>query len=321
MNYYLTKLEFETAVHFGSGDSALSLYTSEDHFHADTLFSALCHTAGRDAEDLQRLIRLAEEGKLLLSDSMPWKEETLYLPKPVIASDSRREVPGRVRKAMKKLQWIPVLSLPAFSESLHGGEPYSPDEGAAEFGRHTERTMAGIPEEGDARPYEFGLFQFHEGCGLYLVIGAESEEDGEWVLSLLELLGLSGIGGKTSSGFGSFHITEKIRLDGSGGEQARWLHEALNREEGSQLLLTSSLPEDRELESVLDGASYQPLRRGGFVASDGYADTPMKKKTQIFLAAGAVLPCRFQGGLYEVGYGGAHPVYRYSRPVLLGVEL
>ena len=45
MNYFLFKLSFHTPCHFGSSDSALSLYTSEDHFCADTLFSALCHTA------------------------------------------------------------------------------------------------------------------------------------------------------------------------------------------------------------------------------------------------------------------------------------
>lgn len=45
MNYFLFKLSFHTPCHFGTSDSALSLYTSEDHFCADTLFSALCHTA------------------------------------------------------------------------------------------------------------------------------------------------------------------------------------------------------------------------------------------------------------------------------------
>lgn len=43
MNYFLFKLQFDTAVHFGGSDSALSLYTSEETLRADTLFSALCH--------------------------------------------------------------------------------------------------------------------------------------------------------------------------------------------------------------------------------------------------------------------------------------
>ncbi len=38
MNYFLFKLRFETAVHFGPSDAALSLAASEEHVRADTLF-------------------------------------------------------------------------------------------------------------------------------------------------------------------------------------------------------------------------------------------------------------------------------------------
>ena len=40
MNYSLIRLRFDGLAHFGTSDSALSLFTSEDHFYADTLFSA-----------------------------------------------------------------------------------------------------------------------------------------------------------------------------------------------------------------------------------------------------------------------------------------
>ena len=76
MDYYLYKLKFDGAVHFGQSESALSLYTTADHFRADTLFSALCHTAlslwGEDG--VQALVKQAEADELLLSDSMPWRE-------------------------------------------------------------------------------------------------------------------------------------------------------------------------------------------------------------------------------------------------------
>lgn len=76
MDYYLYKLKFDGAVHFGLSESALSLYTTADHFRADTLFSALCHTALSlwGEEGVQTLVRQAEAGELLLSDSMPWRE-------------------------------------------------------------------------------------------------------------------------------------------------------------------------------------------------------------------------------------------------------
>ena len=41
MNYSLIRLRFDGLAHFGTSDSALSLFTSEDHFYADTLFATL----------------------------------------------------------------------------------------------------------------------------------------------------------------------------------------------------------------------------------------------------------------------------------------
>ena len=72
MDYYLYKLKFDGAVHFGQSESALSLYTTADHFRADTLFSALCHTAlslwGEDG--VQELVKQAEADELLLFRSV-----------------------------------------------------------------------------------------------------------------------------------------------------------------------------------------------------------------------------------------------------------
>ena len=90
MNYFLFKLQFDTAVHFGSSDSALSLYTSEETLRADTLFSALCHEslAQHGEAALQQLCSEVQQGKFLLSDLMPYHDETFYLPKPIAPSES-----------------------------------------------------------------------------------------------------------------------------------------------------------------------------------------------------------------------------------------
>ena len=132
---------------------------------------------------------------------------------------------------------------------------------------------------------------------------------------------MSGIGGKTSAGYGSFEIEDVIFLDEPFDDQTEWLHDALARESNSYLLLTTALPETEDLEAVLEGAYYQLTRRGGFIQSETYAAEPQKKDTQYFLAAGSVLKRKFSGGLFNVGRSGNHPVYRYSAPVLLGVSL
>lgn len=75
MSYLLFKLAFDAPVHFGPSDSALSLYTSEDFFRADTLFSALCHTAG---DELDRLVKSVQNDCLRFSDAMPWRGDTLF---------------------------------------------------------------------------------------------------------------------------------------------------------------------------------------------------------------------------------------------------
>ncbi len=95
MSYLLFKLAFDAPVHFGPSDSALSLYTSEDFFRADTLFSALCHTAG---DELDRLVKSVQNDCLRFSDAMPWRGDTLFLPKPCFSVESASDISPELRK-------------------------------------------------------------------------------------------------------------------------------------------------------------------------------------------------------------------------------
>lgn len=322
MNYFLFKLRFKTALHLGSSDSALSLFTAEDHFRADTLFSALCHTAqglyGPEGPEL--LIRQAERGELLLSDSMPWKEDRLYLPKPCFHAEQRQEIPAALRKAMKKLAWIPVSSFGAFAASVQGGEPYRPEENESSFGVSCERTHANVTDGMDTLPYQVGTFRFSENSGLWFLARCGTQEQEEQLFRLVTVLGMGGIGGKVSAGYGKFEVAKYCALCDTQDPQCRMLDQALREQDARHyLLLTSSLPAEEELEETMDGAYYQVVRRGGFVQSDAYAPNSLKKRTQYFLAAGAVTERRFHGRLYQVGGQGMHPVYRYSMPVMMGV--
>lgn len=327
MNYFLFKLQFDTAVHFGGSDSALSLYTSEETLRADTFFSALCHeTMTQHGESaLHQLCEKVRQGKFLLSDLMPWQGETFYLPKPIAPSESTEEVKTELRKKVKKLAWIPTLRFAEYAKSLRTGH-FDPDRSDAQkvqtsFGTHFEQTKAVVPAQGDTLPYQIGLFRFAPDCGLYFICGCAENGQDEDLENLLDWLGLTGIGGKVSSGYGKFHIVDKIMLDEPFDEQTEWLYQALTAESAEhQLLLTTSLPQDTELEAVLEDASFQLVRRGGFMASDRL-DTPIKKKTQYFLSAGSVLQHRYQGALYDVSLTEAHPSYRYSRPIFMGVNL
>ena len=324
MNYYLYKLKFDSAVHFGSSSNAQSLSASDNHFCADTLFSALCHTALslHGQEGLESLCSAARDGKLYLSDSMPWMDEVFYLPKPIISARSDRDVPAAKRKAAKKLKWVPVDDLAAFLDSVRGGEAYDAEAVQAEFGVSTSVAKVKITQGEDSLPYQVGLYHFKDNAGLWFVAGCETEQLADDLQVLIEGLSLSGIGGKTSSGYGKFHVDDTIFLNEPFDDVTEWLFSALeNRAANRQLLLSASLPSDDELADLLPDSEYMLIRRAGFIQSDSYAEENRKKASQLFLAAGSVLPGRFGSKLYEVGEAGKHPVYRLSAPLYLGVDL
>ena len=321
MNYFLYQLQFNTAVHFGGSESALSLYHSEHHFRADTLFSALCHTALQlDGESgLNRLLELARKGELLLSDAMPWKEEQYYLPKPIFSPDAAPELPGEKRKLLKKLAWIPAVRFEDYCMAVKTGVLLEMEP--VRFGFFSDVTKAAVPEFSDAMPYQVGLYRFHHGCGLWFLAACPDDRDSDWLSSLICALGLTGIGGKVSAGYGKYTVSDQIYLNEFFDTQTDWLYTALTRNANASMLLTTSLPADGEMDTALDGAYYQLTRRGGFVASNTYAPTPRKKQTQYFLSAGSVLKNRYRGEVYRIGAQGNHPVLRYSKPIFLGVNL
>lgn len=323
MKYSLFKLHFQTAVHFGLSDSALSLYTSAERFCADTLFSALCHTALSlyGPQGVEELCAQAQQGELLLSDSMPWQGENWYLPKPVITSDKKQEVPANLRKAMKKLQWISPKDFELFAQSLKSGTPFDAASYPQNFDKHVAVTKVSKPGL-KVSLYQVGITCFYPDTGLYFIAACQNENQERNLRTLVDALGISGIGGKVSSGYGRFSVKEQLALNEPQNQQTQWLLEALlNQSAPHQLLLTTSLPAEDELESVLPHTSYQLVRRGGFIRPDSSVQYERKKKTQYFFSSGAVTNCRYHGGLYEVGDSAEHPVYRYSRPLFLGVSL
>ena len=77
---------------------------------------------------------------------------------------------------------------------------------------------------------------------------------------------------------------QKLCLNTPPDAQTKWLRRALAANRAPYLLLTTSLPQANELDSALKDASFQLVRRSGFMASD-CVETPLKKKN-------AVCPCR-----------------------------
>ena len=132
MNYFLYKLKYNTAVHIGSSDSALGIQSSEDHFRADTMFSALCQTALKSGDSLEKLLDMAKSRELLLTDSMPYADEVFYLPKPIMRFESGEDTPAEKRKKLKSIQWVPVTADPdGYDKEVFLGSSFSREQAAA----------------------------------------------------------------------------------------------------------------------------------------------------------------------------------------------
>lgn len=297
-------------------------------FCADTLFSALCHAALLDGGNSRaaKLCEAAAEGRLLLSDGMPWQEQTredvLYIPRPILSPQKRIEVAPEKRKAIKKLRYLPARVMDDYFQSIAHGIPMDFEGVSQNFGLSEERTRVAVPSQGDARPYFVGVFHFGRDCGLYFISACTDDALQDEVHRLLKRLQYSGIGGKVSSGLGKFEIADAIDLGEPFDSDTQWLNRALHQVNAPvQMTLSVCLPADDELESALDGAEYQLIRRGGFISDPMDGSAPRKKRSQAVFQAGSTFRRRFQGQLSEVGTSAGHAVYRYNRPLWVGVSI
>ena len=328
MTYYLLyKLKFSTPVHFGDSSSAKSVESSTNTLCADTLFSALCHEAMRTfgQEGISGLLQAVRDNTLRFTDLFPYSGEILYLPRPVFPPRKAAQVDVADRKALKKLSWLPIEELSEFCLSLNGETKLDIERLTNQFGTYAVDTKVSLRSGDDSVPYRVGSFHFFEDCGLYGVVSSDDASCLERCLGLLERLGYTGLGGKLSSGYGKFSIDEYAEADSAHPCKNAQVESIFNglREQGKlQMLLTTALPQESECAAALDGAFYTLRRRGGFIQSADFSENAQKKQTQYYLSAGSIFRNRFEGGLYEVSLcRGTHPVFRYSYPLFMGVEL
>ena len=307
-------MRFLTSVHVGGKN----ISDSEISIAADTVFSALCHAAALALGEhgLERLVALADGGALALSDALPYLDCDLYAPKPITrvergGGDGGDEPGGK--KAFKNLKYVPVNLMDEFMS----GDFDAATEACIldKLGTPETRTRVALRGPGDEpaddpMPYCVGSFRFADNAGLYVIAGL----DGGWEFldGLFEVLSYSGIGGKRGSGLGRFTARRE-----EAGELGRRLKSS---GWAKYMTLGVSMARPDELGAALDGATYHLARRCGFVLSPDYSDKPLRKRDFYSFAAGSCFANRFGGGLFDVSRGGRHPVYRYARPMFMGLS-
>jgi len=325
MQYAVIKWHFLTAVRFGTSKGQLA--DSSYIMHSDTLFSALCQEALKlgGQEALQRLYDLCSSDRLLLSDTMPFMGENYFLPKPILQVErAAQESNSVLKKAYKKLKYIPTNLFATYLQSLQGTCQFDVEAVnflLKDFVTNANRVMVGVKGNDAPQPFYVNTWTFAENAGLYVLAAFEDKADLDWLEQLMGNLGLQGIGGKKNSGLGKFEVEDVILLDKTCSEGLKALQKLLSSEGQWYMTLSGALPRVDELEHALDGAAYQVLKRSGFVDSTCYAEEQRKRRTLYILAAGSCFRNSFCGAIYDVADGGSHPVYRYAKPLFLGVSL
>ena len=308
MKYKLFKLQFSTAVHFGAG----GLTTTSDTLMADTVFSALCTEAAKAGTDPSSFIDAVRDGRLRISDALPFIGDRFYVPKPLAEITSDKEGDSSIKKALKRLPFIPVDCLEEYMNGMLNiieeadvfqkcfGQEYLVEKAAVETGEET-------------RPYAVDLYRYYKGSGLYICLGYEKDDDYYLFSDLLEILSYAGIGGKISSGYGRFTAVPIVpskefakRLEGKNWKQ--------------YLSLSVCLPGREELDGVMQDANVRLCKRSGWV-SPGLGTEQLRKRKDIYMfTSGSVFKNPFSGCLFDLSDGGSHPVLRYGYPMFMGVN-
>lgn len=309
MNYVIYKLNFFGGVHLGMGN----LEDGEYIFCADTLFSALFQEALKTGEEIAgRFLNYCREDKLLISDAFPYMGETYYLPKPMkrINADNHRG-DSQIKKAYKKLKYIPVEEIGNY---LRGTYDVKAAAEMNDLGDFQMKVSASVRGEEETKPYRVGSYYYREGNGLYLIVGYEGLDEFELLGELLDSLSFVGIGGKKTSGMGKFNLHSPKNMPDE-------LKRRLTEPGEKYMTLSLSLPREEEMEDALEDAEYILCRRSGFVDSDHYAQMQRRKRDLYVLKSGACVSRKYRGDIYNVADGyGNHPVYRYAKPMFLGVD-
>lgn len=293
MGYKLYKMTFDS-VHFGEG----SLEESALTFTADRLFSALVLEAiqlGKYSE----FLALAETDDFILTDAFPY-QFTPFLPKPIgyptiDKLDQTRSV-LEIRKEAKRNKKLAYIELEVFEDYLNGEslEDYS-------YAVHDYLTKTRPHEEGAL--YQVGTMRFEEGVSLYVLAWQAPLLDEIWMS-----LQYSGLGGKRTSGYGSFRLEIE--------ELPEVFERRLTRHsDKSVMLLTASLPIEEDLEQAMAGGHYLLKRFGGFAFSQTQKENVRKQDLYKF-KAGSTFQQTFRGAIYDVRPTDfPHPVHQFAKPL------
>ena len=321
MEYKLYKLTFNTPVHFGSDIVGSSLEESDFICHSDTFFSALCleYVKLNGAETIDDFIDFFNNGKLLISSLLPYKNNDLYIPKPSIViersdtkDENKEENSSSDRKKMKKLNYIKVSDIDIYLNYIKGIGDFNFDYEYNNFAKYSLNQKVGLRDE-ENRLYSLGTYSFYKNNGLYFALSFSDNEKLREFEKVLKSLSYSGIGGKRTQGLGNFEYNES---DFSAFENK------LFKDSKYKMLLSLLSPTENEMESIdFNNSFYSLIKRNGFIYSNNYSGNLSKRKSLSMFKEGSCFTDNINGNIKDVSQNGNHKVYRYGKAFYIGIDI
>lgn len=242
------KFKFNTAIHYGNSGKP-GLLDSDISILSDTLYSALI---ANNPNILNDILKYVKEESLRISDMLPYVDNNLLVKRSLRSFnfDGDLEIDRTLYKVMKKIEFISLNKINEYYNSCTEHLIKETYENQKRIGNFYIQTRNKLPRNAeDTMPYTLTNFNFNNGSGLYIVVEHKNQKILDFLIEELISLGLSGIGGRKSSGLGKFEILE--------------IFEYKEKEEGRHLLMSTIIPN-----SNVDDVQFDIIKRSGFYHSN-----------------------------------------------------
>jgi len=178
------KLKFKTPVRIG--ELGIGLESTSEVLHSDTLFNAIANALVSINGDLEEFIERVRGGELKISSAFPFRNETYFLPLPILPYDKKIKAKFVSKRDFEKLiagEEIEVESENTLCKTF--------DLPKVLVDRATANTNI----------YYVSFVRFEEDGGLYFIVDGNGKK---LIKPALRYLEDEGIGGKRTWGLGRF---------------------------------------------------------------------------------------------------------------------
>jgi CRISPR-associated protein Csm4 len=345
---YLVELQFDHAVHFGSSIAGFGIEDVDETCHSDTLFSGIINQLAA-IEHLISDFSLKNFLQEFNSPTPPFRISSFgvvkgvdyFLPKPLIEPDffACDSSVNKYKKDFKKLKWVHLEDFHKWqkkslsSDDIKGyfvSYDNEPPPKSPPFSKiHTKVQHIQDRETDATQIYHTGQLFYGERVYPFFFFDFNSKSlSWEWFVEALRLIGISGLGGRRSTGYGKFCLRyEPILI---GGDESAWPKKVCESNQHTKAItlwsnVLNHQSEGQYLFSLLAPKALSEndcfvynliIRKGWFFSNSSFCQ--MKRKTVYMFSEGSIFYRNVEGGLINISPDelpeNHHDIYRYGLP-------